>query len=195
MSDIAAAVGINRPTLHYYFRTKDRMFQAVFGSIVGTLLPRIQEVISNSEASIEARVGMIIDIYYSIFKAHPMLPLFVIKEMHRDFGFLERNIMAMGFDKYFIEIKQSLQDEMDAGRIRAAPFRYLFLTFYSLLIMPFTVRPLCQNILLNAGESFDDMLAGWKKVVEQNMKAMLMVEGEGVKGELEKELRGVKGIS
>lgn len=30
MSDIAAAVGINRPTLHYYFRTKDKMFQAVF---------------------------------------------------------------------------------------------------------------------------------------------------------------------
>ena len=30
MSDIAAVVGINRPTLHYYFRTKDKMFQAVF---------------------------------------------------------------------------------------------------------------------------------------------------------------------
>ena len=34
MSDIAAVVGINRPTLHYYFRTKDKMFQAVFASIV-----------------------------------------------------------------------------------------------------------------------------------------------------------------
>ena len=34
MSDIAATVGINRPTLHYYFRTKDKMFKAVFGSIV-----------------------------------------------------------------------------------------------------------------------------------------------------------------
>ena len=32
MSDIAATVGINRPTLHYYFRTKDKMFKAVFGS-------------------------------------------------------------------------------------------------------------------------------------------------------------------
>ena len=29
MSDIAATVGINRPTLHYYFRTKDKMFKAV----------------------------------------------------------------------------------------------------------------------------------------------------------------------
>ena len=28
MSDIAAKVCINRPALHYYFRTKDKMFQA-----------------------------------------------------------------------------------------------------------------------------------------------------------------------
>ena len=42
MSDIAAAVGINRPTLHYYFRTKDKMFQAVFGNIILSLAPEIQ---------------------------------------------------------------------------------------------------------------------------------------------------------
>ena len=27
MSDIAAAVGITRPALHYYFRTKERLFR------------------------------------------------------------------------------------------------------------------------------------------------------------------------
>ena len=49
MSDIAAKVGINRPTLHYYFRTKDRMFQAVFGSIVMSLLPKVQEIIQQEQ--------------------------------------------------------------------------------------------------------------------------------------------------
>ena len=34
MSDIAHTVGINRTTLHYYFRTKDKMFQAVFNKII-----------------------------------------------------------------------------------------------------------------------------------------------------------------
>ena len=45
MSDIAATVGINRPTLHYYFRTKDKMFKAVFGSIVMSLMPKIQDIV------------------------------------------------------------------------------------------------------------------------------------------------------
>ena len=43
MSEIAARVGINRPGLHYYFRTKDKMFQAVFGSIVSSVVPKVFE--------------------------------------------------------------------------------------------------------------------------------------------------------
>lgn len=39
MSEIAAKVGMNRPGIHYYFRTKDRMFQAVFGNIVLSFIP------------------------------------------------------------------------------------------------------------------------------------------------------------
>ena len=62
MSDIAAKVGINRPTLHYYFRTKDRMFQAVFGSIVMSLLPKVQEIIQQELPFID-RVSLILDKY------------------------------------------------------------------------------------------------------------------------------------
>mgnify|MGYP000024325752 FL=1 len=43
MSDIAAKVGINRPALHYYFRTKDKMFQAVFGNIILSFIPKIHD--------------------------------------------------------------------------------------------------------------------------------------------------------
>lgn len=39
MSDIAAKVGINRPVLHYYFRTKDKMFQAVLATSYFLLFP------------------------------------------------------------------------------------------------------------------------------------------------------------
>ena len=66
MSDIAAKVGINRPTLHYYFRTKDRMFQAVFGSIVMSLLPKVQEIIQQELPFID-RVSLILDKYITLF--------------------------------------------------------------------------------------------------------------------------------
>ncbi len=67
MSDIAATVGINRPTLHYYFRTKDKMFKAVFGSIVMSLMPKIQDIVKQDIPFME-RLSMILD-EYSILTA------------------------------------------------------------------------------------------------------------------------------
>ena len=49
MSDIAAKAGINRPTLHYYFRTKDKMFRAVLSRIVLSFVPRVYDIIVQSE--------------------------------------------------------------------------------------------------------------------------------------------------
>jgi AcrR family transcriptional regulator len=39
MADIAAEVGLTRPAMHYYFRTKERLFQAIFGDILMSFLP------------------------------------------------------------------------------------------------------------------------------------------------------------
>ena len=80
MSDIAARVGINRPTLHYYFRTKDRMFQAVFGSIVMTLLPKVQDIIKQDLPFID-RINRILDEYVTLFTENPDIPRFICGEI------------------------------------------------------------------------------------------------------------------
>lgn len=173
MSDIAAKTGINRPVLHYYFRTKDRMFQAVFGSILETLLPRLQDIISNRDDSIEARLGKVIDAYYNIFKAHPTLPLFVMREMNRDYEHFEQTFTELHIERYFIAIKSALEQEMDCGSIKMMQFRHLFMTFYSMLVIPFTVRPLCEHLFLDEGESYDDLLQKWRTHVLTQMVRML----------------------
>ena len=45
MSDIATNIGINRTALHYYYNTKEKLFQAVFGTIIATFLPKIQDIL------------------------------------------------------------------------------------------------------------------------------------------------------
>ena len=56
MSEIAARVGINRPALHYYFRTKDKMFQAVFGRIILSIAPKVFDILYQSETPVAKRV-------------------------------------------------------------------------------------------------------------------------------------------
>lgn len=173
MSDIAAKAGINRPVLHYYFRTKDRMFKAVFGSIVESLIPEVQDIISQSDLPVSERISKVVDAYYKIFTRNPCLPMFLMREMYRDFDYVENFVLSMHFDKYFETIRQCLQENMNQGRLKTVPMRFLFLTFYSLLTMPFSMKNLCTHVMLNEGETYEEMLDKWKPYVVDTMTNIL----------------------
>lgn len=177
MSDIASRAGINRPTLHYYFRTKERMFDAVFGGIVGTLVPRVKDIVLQPDRPIGERVASVVDAYYDVFGANPGLPMFIVREMHRDFDGVVRTIMELRLGQYIESVRHGLQGEMDSGRLRQVPMRYLFLTFYSMLTMPFVAGNLCRTVLLDEGETFADLLAGWKPYIVDAMERLLDAGG------------------
>lgn len=176
MSDIAARVGINRPVLHYYFRTKEKMYRAVFSSIVSTLFPKIQDIILKQDRPIAERLGMVVDAYYGIFRENPHLPLFVIREMQRDFDFLSNTIRTLHLDVYLETIKLGLQEEMDCGRLREVPLIFVFYTFYGLLTTPFLVRRLTEAALLCDKDSFDEILLRWKPYIVGQMENLLRTD-------------------
>ena len=51
MQDIADEAGINKALLHYYFESKDKLFEKVFMEAAGHLFPKVNEVF-NSDASV-----------------------------------------------------------------------------------------------------------------------------------------------
>lgn len=173
MCHIAERVGINRPTLHYYFRTKEKMFMAVFGDIVKSVIPKIQEIIVRTDLPIADRVGMIVDCYYDIFRRNPFLPLFIIREMQRDIGLLVSTCGQLDLLPYMNKVIESMQGEMDSGHIRRVPIRFVFYTFYSMLSMPFVTYNLGNTMLLEDGETFDEMLDKWKPYIVSQITAML----------------------
>ncbi len=173
MSDIAARAGMNRPALHYYFRTKERMFRAVFGGIVDEIVPRIQGIILRHELLPEDRVAMVVDVYYGVLKANPSLPIFLMREMHRDFANVAETMRELRIIQYFDSIKSGLVAEMNSGILKCVPLRYVFMTFYSMVIMPFGAKDLCCALLLDEGETFDDLLGKWKCHIVATIVGML----------------------
>ena len=162
MSDIALCVGINRPTLHYYFRTKDKMFRAVLARIVLSFVPQVYDIVAGRDKSVAERVSQVIDAYILIFMEKPCLPLFMVREVQRDFDFLVRMLRQEQIDRYAHKIIQALQAEMDEGKLKKVPLRTLFYTFYGLMTFPFLSRRLTESLLLAEGETFADMMEEWK---------------------------------
>lgn len=173
MSDIALSMGINRPTLHYYFRTKDKMFRAVLARIVLSFVPRVYDIVVNSEKPVAERISQVFDAYMAIFLAKPCLPLFMAREVQRDFDFLLRMLQQEQIDRYVRKIIRALEAEMDAGKLKKVPLRTLFYTFYGLMVFPFLSRRLTESLLLAEGETFEEMLEEWKRQVVAQVCVLL----------------------
>ena len=163
MSDIAAVVGINRPTLHYYFRTKDKMFQAVFASIVSNFLPHIDAIFSQDKP-FEKKLEEIIDIYFDIFTANPSLPKFIVGEIHRDVNHLIDTFYILKFDQYLSHIGELLKQEIDKNHLEKIPMQFLFMTFYSQITFPFLSRNLSKKLFFHDNpEEYARFLPQWKQ--------------------------------
>jgi len=168
MSLIADRVGINRPVLHYYFRTKDRLFNAVFEPIMSSLMLRIPEILSDERLNVREKIDGVVGLYYSLFSENPDLPLFVMREMQRDPQFLLGALMDIGFADYVETAKHCMENAVAKGEIRDVPLRFLFMNIYSLIVMPFVMKGVAATLLTEEGETYDQLLAKWRPyIVEQ----------------------------
>ncbi|WP_417009689.1 TetR/AcrR family transcriptional regulator [Bacteroides congonensis] len=172
MSDIAATVGINRPTLHYYFRTKDKMFKAVFGSIVISLMPKIHDIIKLDIPFVD-RMGMVLNEYIELFTKEPYLPKFICGEIQRNVNHLLEVAKELQFEAALSLVKDTLLAEMEAGKIKKVPLPMVFLTFYSLLTYPFLVRNLITTLFLDNEEDFTSFLQEWKQHIITELTNLL----------------------
>ena len=140
MSDIAVRVGINRSGLHYYFRTKEKMFEAVFADIVLSFIPSIHNIILQDKP-IPERIAEMVDVYFEVLRKEPCFPVFITQEIQRDATHLFNTISSLEIGQYASRIKEVLHTEMKNGTIKNIPIEFIFYTFYGLIVFPFLVRP------------------------------------------------------
>src|SRR5690554_5127977 len=158
MQEIADEAGINKALLHYYYRSKQLLFEAVFSSAFLFLAPQINKIL-NDDSSIEDKVRNFTNNYISFISKHPYLPNFIIQELNRNPKFFEKiqqNAAFPSFDKF----KNQVASEVEAGILKPIDGEQLFINIISLNIFPFVARPLIKGFL-----KIDDK--GFKQLMEQ----------------------------
>ena len=81
MQEIAEEAGVNQALLHYYFRSKERLSEAVFRETAGRMFPILIGTLG-SDASIDEKIERIVDAYLDNLSRSPFLPGYVISELH-----------------------------------------------------------------------------------------------------------------
>lgn len=171
MAEIAAEVGLTRPAMHYYFRTKERLYQAVFGEILTTFIPKIKDYIM-ADIELEVKIEKIVDAYMNVFRDTPELPYFLLREANRDID----NIVSTAITNNIAELGGSLMAavnrEMEEGRMKKVPLIQIGYTFYGLMMTPFLVLPIGERVFKI--DSFTpEFLDDWKIHVVNQMVFMV----------------------
>ncbi|TXD84420.1 TetR/AcrR family transcriptional regulator [Subsaximicrobium wynnwilliamsii] len=142
MQHIADEAGINKAMLHYYFRSKQLLFEAVFNQAFSLLAPQLN-IILNDESSIEDKVKNFTVNYTTFMMKHPYLPNFIIQELNRNEDFIVKLKENTGFpnlDKF----KAQVDAEINDGLLNPIDADQLFVNIIALNIFPFLGKPLIK---------------------------------------------------
>src|SRR5438105_4292985 len=78
--EIAREAGVNSALLHYYFRTKERLAEAVFKRAAGQLFPAVLRILG-SDIELEDKVEQVVQVELEHLSRAPYLPGYILSEL------------------------------------------------------------------------------------------------------------------
>ncbi|RMF58725.1 MAG: TetR/AcrR family transcriptional regulator [Calditrichaeota bacterium] len=147
MQEIADRAGINKALLHYYFRSKERLYDEVFKRLVSDFFNELFDAIQDIE-DIQLLLKAFIDNYIDLIAQRQRLIRFIIWEIETGGGkmveLLKTIMQERGLTTIPIEVK--IQKAIQEGKIAPVDSRHLILSLIGMCIYPFIARPIVENI-------------------------------------------------
>ncbi|MCB0462128.1 MAG: TetR/AcrR family transcriptional regulator [Flavobacteriaceae bacterium] len=163
MQEIADKAGINKAMLHYYYRSKQLLFEAVFKNAFSLLAPQLNAIL-NDDSSIEDKIKNFTSNYISFIIKHPYLPNFIIQELNRNQDFILKLKDNKGFPN-LEKFKKQVNDEVSKGHIKPISAEQLFINILALNIFPFVAKPLVMAFTNTDDKSYKQLMEDRKTEV------------------------------
>ncbi|HEV7993540.1 MAG TPA: helix-turn-helix domain-containing protein [Gemmatimonadaceae bacterium] len=171
MQEIADEAGVNKALLHYYFRNKSRLADAIFQRVAGGVFSRIMDV-ALSDAELEEKVPHIIGAYLEQLARTPYAPGYVLGELshHPERG--KQLIDALGRMRegaspraVLEKLQRQLDQRIAEGTIKPISAQQFLTNLVSLCIFPFAAKPLLCAVM-----ELDD--AGFAAFIDERRRVL-----------------------
>ena len=165
MQDIANEAGINKALLHYYFTSKDMLFEQIFSNTSKTFIPHVNELLQ-SDIPLFEKIEHICADYISMVMRNPFMPLFLINEVNKQSSdFLKRmwGKQKPDLSKFIEQVKQ----EVKKGTIKPIHPAHLYMNIMSMCVFPFLGKPMMQFMTKLTDKEFNQLMEERKKLVSQ----------------------------
>ena len=171
-ASIAEAAGVTHAMLHYYFRTKDKLFERIVSEKISMLADILLSAIGDANLPLEERIRQGIERHFDFISANRDLPRFIVNEV------LSRSeqidTMKGNIQNIVNELLDNLQQEIDEyaakGFCRQVDARMLLIDIVPLNVFPFMAAPIVYGAIGDSYGDYDEFLAIRKK---ENVETIL----------------------
>lgn len=165
MQDIADKAGINKALLHYYFRSKDKLFERIFMEEAEKFMPTVTTIML-SDLPLFEKIEKFMGEYIDTLAQNPLLANFILNEINRNPKEMMKKIW--GNHRPPVEkVEEHVQKLIKKGEIKPIKGYELMINMVSLCIFPFLARPMVQWVTKTNDEEFMTMMQQRKKTAVQ----------------------------
>lgn len=157
MQNIADRAGINKALLHYYYRTKDRLFEAVFTALAKKIFTKFTPILDKN-LSIEDKIRFFFREHISFLQKNPRLPAFILNEINHNPEMIRKLLNQIDIKDLWKTIIEQNRKELKNYNITEENLPQLITSIVSLSVFPFAAKGIFEVVLNNMGHDFNQYI-------------------------------------
>jgi AcrR family transcriptional regulator len=165
MQEIADEAGINKAMLHYYFRSKDKLFDAVFQDAAKNFFSKIRELLNVDKPLLE-KIEYFVENYVELLLQNSFIPAFIITEVHQNPDRIKNVFLESGVNTEMIFIND-IKSAISLGIFHPVDPKQLIINIIGLCVFPVAAKPIIKTMLNFNDEEYLNFLEVRKKEVSK----------------------------
>lgn len=161
MQDIADRAGINKSLLHYYFRSKERLFDAVFAQTARQVFARFSPVL-DPRLTVEEKIRFFMREHIGFLEQNPHMVTFMLNEVNRDPARINKFIDLLDIENLWSQLSTGENGTEGIYRINRETLPQLLITIISMSVFPFAARGILEGIFQKTGMDFNAFIEARK---------------------------------
>jgi len=166
MQEIADKAEINKGLLHYYYKSKDKLFESVFNIALKQMLGRL-DITLKEDIDLFTKIEKLAENYITVLSKNTFVPNFVFQEINRNPEFFNEKFKKFNSLEGIKKFEKQIEEETSKGTIIEIDPKQLIINIISMSIFPFMAKPMAIGILDISEKEFNIIIEKRKTEVAQ----------------------------
>ena len=158
-TEIAKAAGCTQALIHYYFRTKENLFQKIFSEKINLIIETIA-VEEDESLPFPEMLDVRISRLFNFLSENPRLPFMIFNEfiINQNQRYALKEVIMTSCINSTKRLEEDIEKQIKMGKIRKTTATDLTLNIFSLVVSFFIYLPFLEDMGIVTEENKDEFI-------------------------------------